>query len=197
MNNVKIHFHDKEMISKPYVGNFYDGCLNEIKSELIFSVPEGKTLFGNGQDLVGNSVGIFNVRPNPYESPPAWIEITFENKYILPTQYFLEGRRYENKNFLKSWNFEGRTINGEWKVIHSQIDKVFNQSEQRIYHLYLEEVFCGFRLNMTDEDSNGKWALCPGQLEIFGNIYESIPTLHKHYCNCTGFIQSIKYIILS
>ena len=173
------------MIAKPLKGNFYDGCFNEMKQELIMSVPPEKSWYsGDGKGLIGNPTGIFNQYPDPYTSPPSYIEITFQNKYIHPTHYFLEGRRYSGNNLLKSWEFEGKTIDDKWKILHNETNKVFVQGERRVYQLFTDDIFIGFRLNMTDLDSNNAWALCPGQIELFGNIYNSIPTPNDDHMKC-------------
>ena len=35
------------------------------------------------------------------------------------------------------------------------------------------EPYKGFRIEMTDIDSSGYWALCLGQIDVYGNIYRS------------------------
>ena len=174
------------MIDKTFKGDFYDGSLKELKEELIMDVPPGKTWYeGGGKGLIGNPTGLYDQYPTPHIAPPSYIEISFPNKYIHPTHYFLEGRRTsEWGNFLKSWEFEGKSINGEWKILHSQTDKVFSMSEKRFYPIHSEDVFIGFRINMTGKDSIEWWALCLGQIEIFGNIYESIPSFTHHFAKC-------------
>ena len=174
------------MIDKTYSGNFYDGVLSKIKSELTMSLPPGKTWNsgGNGLDLIGNPTGIYNAHQYPY-SFPAYIEITFSNKYIYPTHYFLEGRRLDNSALLKSWNFEGRTLSGEWKILHSQVDKQFSQNESRLFSMRIRDVFTGFRINMTDVSSDSGWVLCLGQMEVFGNIFNSVPVLFDVYIGNT------------
>ena len=167
------------MIDKTYKGDFYNGALTEIKSELNMSLPPGKSWIGStdGLGLIGNPTGIYNAHQTPYTFP-AYIEITFSNKYIYPTHYFLEGRRLNNEAQLKSWNFEGRTLSGEWKILHSQVDKPFSQNETRLFPLKIRDVFTGFRVNMTDTSSTNNWALCLGQIEVFGNIFYNIPIIY-------------------
>ena len=183
------------MIDKTYKGNYYDGCLKELKEELNMSVPPGKTWYGGDpKGLIGNPTGIFNQHPNPYDEPPSYIEITFQNKYIHPTHYFLEGRRYsDSDHFLRSWEFEGKTIDGGWKILHSQTNKVFSRNETRIYSLKFHEVFIGFRLNMTEEDSSNKWALCPGQIEVFGMLFNTIPIFYD-FCSHNMNIDQSFYL---
>ena len=177
------------MIDKSYKDNFYDGCFAEIKEELIFSIPSGKDWVGNPKDLIGNPTTLHNTHPSPYDSAPSWIEITFPGRYIHPTYYFLEGRRAYDESLLKSWTFEGKSTEDEWILLHSQSNKVFGQSERRFYSIDVQQTFVGFRINMTDISSSNDWALCPGALEVFGNIYNS----HKTFNNpnvpfCTFYI---------
>ena len=152
------------MIDKTYTGNYYDGCLNELKSELNISLPPERGWNGgiHGINLIGDPINSHNSHQYPYYNPPSYIQITFENRFIYPTHYFLEGRRFNSYNLLKSWNFEGLTIDGEWKILHSQKNNQFNQREPRLFGLFVKEFFKGFQINMTYVDIGGVLGLCLG-----------------------------------
>ena len=155
------------------------------------SLPPGKE-WNNPtlrKELIGNSDGIYNVHQTPYTFP-SYIEITFENRFIHPNFYFIEGRRYTDAYMLKSWEFEGKLVNGEWKRLHSQINKAFSSYERRIFHIITNEVFTGFRINMTDKDTSGNWNLCIGQFEVFGTIFNSIQSFLNHIHSSNSCFRS-------
>ena len=161
--------------SKLDTTNIFDGCLNVLRKELTTKLPEGKTwLNGIGiKGLVG-SVEVYNEHPAPWkEKSPTWIEIYFGNKWILPFAYSLMGRRIYNGNLLKSWDFSGLNRNNEWVLLHSETNKQFYQNENRTYFLKGNEAYKGFKIEMTGPDLNNMWALCLGQIDVFGNIYRS------------------------
>lgn len=152
----------------------FSGYLAFLKNDLTSKLPENKT-WGNVKGIkgiVGEPI-IYNVHPTPHLEPPSWYEIYFGDKYIVPSAYFLMGRRNSYANLLKSWNFSGKTINNEWKVLHSVVDKQFSFYENRTYILKGNEPYKAFKLEMTKADSNNAWALCVGQIEVFGNIYDT------------------------
>ena len=122
----------------------------------------------------------------PYNDPPSYFEIYFGDKYIVPTAYSLMGRRDEKykSHYLKSWNFSGRDETGKWIYLHDKTNEPFSQAEERTFRLNRYKSFNAFKIEMTDCDTFGRWALCLGQIEVFGDIY-SKPVVFLKYFQCT------------
>ena len=185
--------------SKIDTRKYFDGCLNRLRKDLTSIIPDN-TRWTNGvngiKDLVGTEE-VVDAYSTPFDIKYPFIEIYFGNKYIYPVAYYLMGRRYKGyTNFLRSWNFMGRNKKGEWILLHEENEKPFSFGENRTYLLKAEEAFNGFKIAMTDicsfgdSSRNGDWALCLGQIEVYGNIYKSsyVPingvflcTSSKHY----------------
>ena len=159
--------------SKRKTYNIYDGCLNYLKEELTDNLPsDQRWTTGNIKDLVGNNQHV-DVHNYPYDTPNPFIEIFFGTKYIFPSSYSLMGRRYKEYNnaYLKSWEFYGRNKENNWIKLHSEENKTFSFAEERNYRIKAKESFNAFKILMTDKDTSGCYAICLGQIEVFGDIY--------------------------
>ena len=190
--------------SKLDITNIFDGCLNVLRNELTSKLPEGKQWTQNAgiKALVGSAVE-HDVYPYPFiDDTSMWFEIYFGNKWILPFAYSLMGRRAYNGDFLKSWNFSGLNRNNKWVLLHNETNKPFYQNENRTFLLKGNEAYKGFKIEMTESNSDGKWSLCLGQIDVFGNIYRSyfIPkngvfecTTMKHFF-VNNFILFLNFI---
>ena len=174
------------IISKRNTSNIYDGCLAYLKNDLTAELPEGQSLINNGLEGLVGSETQYNVHNNPYDKPPSYFEIYFGDKYIVPTAYSLMGRREPSvkDHYLKSWNFSGKDERGNWILLHKEKDNPFSFAEIRTFRLKQHKSFNAFKIEMTDTDSKGMWALCLGQIDVFGDIY-SKPVLFFRYCQCT------------
>ena len=153
--------------------NIYKGCLAYLRDELTSVLPEGQHWY-TGEDVkyIVGTKEIHNVHNNPWDaSAESYFEIYFGNKTIFPTAYSLQGRRIYNYNLLKGWNFFGRNVYGQWVLLSSFSNSLFKQHEIRTFPLKVHESFSGFKIQMTEPESNGLWALCLGQIEVFGDIY--------------------------
>ena len=182
------------MIEKLNTGDIYDGCLKELKDELTSILPEtqGWTTTNGIKDIIGNknSSDAYNT---PFMSPPAYFQIYFGEHYIQPVSYSLMGRRIsEKQSFLKSWDFFGLTQSNKWKLLSSYKDWEFGFGEVRTFLLQAQESYKGFMINMTELNSYNEWALCLGQIEVHGYIFDS-PTIYHIKPTCS---YSFKFPLL-
>ena len=163
--------------AKLNINNIYDGCLTYLRNSLTSEIAEGRKWSESGiKSLVGTKTPI-NEHVEPFDSPPAFFKIYFGQYYIKPISYSLMGRRISqfNDNYLQGWDFYGRNKNNEWVLLSSYSNSMFNFAEERHFPLEDSDFYSGFMLKMTQPDSSGKWALCIGQIEVHGYIYNSIP----------------------
>ena len=163
------------IVSKRDTSSIYNGCLAYLKNDLNTKLPEGQNfnLAIGIKGLVGSRTQ-YNAINTPYNAAPAYFEIYFGDKYIFPTAYSLMGRRDSTYkvHYLKSWDFFGRDENGVWNLLHTQSNKAFSQAEERTYPLKFNKSFNAFKIQMTSTNTAGEWALCLGQIEVFGDIYK-------------------------
>ena len=105
------------------------------------------------------------------------------------------GRRTPNfdYHYLKGWNFYGKNKDNRWILLSSFSNSQFKFAEIRTYNLNETESFKEFRIQMTEPDSLNYWALCLGQIEVFGDIY-SYP--YKKGNSCTRMIYRKRYSYL-
>jgi hypothetical protein len=193
------------IINKTDTTNPFDGCLNYFKDLLVFGLPPNKTWFASNNPslLIGNPPGDYNICPDPWTIPPSYFTISFPqrskffSRFIIPTSYYIEGRRCCNNNFIKSWTLEGMNIQNEWKIIHQITNQPFSLKEPRIYNLSTSETFISFRFNMTEPDTHGVWALTIGQLDIFGYIYDYSRTIRCSKFYKCQFFQFFSQIFIS
>ena len=162
--------------SKIDTSNIFDGCLSLIRNEITDKIPEGKKWVNEElgiRALIGTKEEI-NQHTVPYvNKSPTWYEIYTGSKWILPSAYSLMGRRAHNNSHLKGWNFSGLNKDNAWILLHNESNKRFYRYENRTYILKGNEAYRAFRIEMTEPDSVNEWALCIGQIEVFGNIYRS------------------------
>ena len=162
------------MISKLNTGNIYDGCLSELRNEIQGVIREDQKWY-SGYDLkyIIGTEEPYNVVPTPYNDPPSYIKIYFGNHFIQPVSYSLMGRRITEHNdaYLKAWNFLGQTIKDEWILLDFHEDWQFDFAEIRTFVLNSKESFKGFMINMTSQNSNNKWGIALGQIEVHGYIF--------------------------
>ena len=180
--------------SRRDTSNIFSGCLSYLKSNLTAKLYENQTLISEGIKGIVGSETQYNVHNNPYNKAPAYIEIHFGNKYIVPTAYSLMGRRDSRflHSYLKSWNFSGKDTSGKWILLHNETNKAFSFAENRTFPLKSSETFSAFKIQMTDKNTDGSWAICLGQIEVFGDIY-----IHPVNCpKCTKFIARNKLKII-
>ena len=160
--------------SKRDTSNIFKGCLAYLKNELTTELPEGQNFSQSIgiKGLVGSET-YYDVYNTPYGKSPVYFEIYFGNKFIYPTAYSLMGRRVPTwkHNFLKSWNFFGKDEKGKWDLLSSYKNNQFDFEEIKTFPLFTYKSYNGFKIEMTDADSDGVWVLCLGQIEVFGDIY--------------------------
>ena len=163
-----------------------------MKGELTSKLPESQrwTTSNGIKDLVGNEKAV-NAYNYPYKYPPAYFEIYFGEHYIQPVSYSLMGRRVSGvTSYLKSWDFFGLTQSNEWKLLSSYKNWKFGFGEVRTFIINARESYKGFMINMTELNSYGEWALCIGQIEVHGYIFDSPRILQfGHTCDTLGKFQ--------
>ena len=175
-----------------------NGCLSYLKSQITFALPADRVWFDNPQKLIDYTKK-HNSRNEPYSKPPAWMTFSLGGAFIKPTSYSLEGRRESSQNLLRSWEFLGKNYKGEWKRLHHENSHLIQHNQKVNFPLSENEFFSEFRINMTGTDSNGEWALCPGQIEIFGYItYTLIRFIYsnKSKFNSFLFLISLTFVII-
>ena len=93
------------------------------------------------------------------------------------------GRRFLDHHYLKGWDFYGKSVFGKWVLLHTMSNIQFTHGEIKNYPLDHNETYSAFKIQMTEMDSSNEWALCLGQIEVFGDIY-SYPFIRDSiYCN--------------
>ena len=168
-------------ISKRDNRNIFDGCLSYLKNtkcERITGIlPEGVQFNGEIQQLIGSNTA-FNVNNRNYQNDLSnnnpFFEIHFGNNFIYPTSYSLMGRRAPFAKwggFLKGWILYGLNKKEKWIPLDQHSNEVFSEEKVRTYTLKTEEAYKAFKIKMTEPDSNNSWALCIGQIEVFGDIF--------------------------
>ena len=154
--------------------NIFKECLAYLKNHLTSKCAPGQSLRSVGiKGLIGSETQ-YSVHNEPAYSPPTYIEIYFGDYHIVPIAYSLMGRRdpEHQHNYLRTWNFSGRTQSGKWELLHFDKDKPFSQVEERTFILKPSKTYNAFKIEMTDVDTCGEWALCIGQIDVFGYIYD-------------------------
>ena len=185
-------------ISKRDSSDIFNGCLSHIRDNITTGLPEGQNWY-EGHDaryLIGTKT-VYDVHGTPWSAPPAWFDIYINGYYIFPVAYSLMGRRDSRykANFLKGWELLGRNIQGKWKLLSNYSNKQFAFAEVRTYLIEANESFNAFKLNMTEADSSGTWALCPGQIEIFGDIY-TFPYTPNQKCSRGRTVSFINHLMI-
>ena len=160
------------IVSKRDQTDIYSGCLSYLRNDVSAELPENQNWFQSSdfKNLVGTKQ-VYNVHNYPYDKPPAYFEISFGNKYIFPTSYSLQGRRLDEYHLLKGWNFFGKNIHNQWVLLSSFSNNAFSHKGIKTFDLNVNESYKGFKIQMTQPNSYGEWALCLGQIEVFGDIY--------------------------
>ena len=158
--------------SKRDSSNIYDGCLNYLREEITSKLPKSQSWYDNKdiKYIIGTRT-MHNILNTPWDNPPAYFEIFFGKKFIFPTLYILQGRTYSSAYLLKGWNFFGMNAHNQWVLLSSFSGNLFTQNEIKTFPLSVNESYNGFKIQMTEPDTNNAWALCLGQIEVFGDIY--------------------------
>ena len=165
-----------ELINKTDNTTLNNGCLSYLKNHITFGLPQNLAWADNPQKLISYSSN-HHVRNDPYSQPPSWISFGLGGYLIRPTSYSLEGRRQSSAYLLQSWELLGKTTKNEWKRLHYEDNLVIRRTVVMNFQISSNEYFSEFRVNMTNTDSGGKWALCIGQIEIFGYISHSLTSI--------------------
>ena len=181
--------------------DIYNGCLNRIKSSLTAEAPEGKTLSDNGIEGIVGSPEVHDVITTPFESAPAWVAINLGKYYIYPTAYGIMGRRHSQwTHYLKGWNFFCKRYKGNWTLLSSFSNNLIGRNKIVNFDINATEPFNGFMIQMTQPDSAGKWALCLGQIEVFGDIITNyhpnrVYCIERRNTRSSGFTQMILLLV--
>ena len=183
--------------SRRDTSNIYKGCLAYLRSSLYAELPDGQNFNKNlGIEYIVGTEKAHNVLNVPYSKAPTYFEIYFGKKYIYPTAYSLMGRRTNNGNRLKGWNFYGKNVIGQWVLLSSFSNSPFSQSQKKTFSIEANESYSAFKIQMTEPDTNGQWALCLGQIEVFGDIYSRPFIKHKYFrMKCTPQISKHSSIV--
>ena len=176
--------------SKRDSSDIYDGCLNYLKENLTAYFSDDVEWFGVGiKGLVGSSKQ-YNTHNHYTEHSYISLTILFGDNYIFPVAYSLMGRRDPTYkyNYLKGWTFSGRNKNGVWKNLSSYSNKPFSFGEKRTFLINAHESFNAFKLQMTEKDTDDKWYICIGQIDVYGDIYST----SKYYPSRNCRTKSLK-----
>ena len=154
-----------------------------------------------GTEFMGNYSNLFfkttkdNYHPRP-EVENTSISFLFPKHVILPTAYMLEGRSYTDANQLKNWEFYGKNQNGEWILLDEKSDHRLQYQTVEIFPISADESFNAFKLQMRGKDSNDKYFLCIGTINVFGSIARSF---EKCSCNSNNqfFINYFLSLLIS
>ena len=76
--------------------------------------------------------------------------------------------------------------------MNSVSNEPFSFAENRTFPLKTSKSFNAFKIEMIDTNTNNAWALCIGQIEVFGDIYRR-PLNHN---KCTKQIIRRKHCLL-
>ena len=171
------------VVSKRNTSNIYDGCLSYLRENVNATLPKNQHWFESTEfkNIIGTKE-IFNVHNEPFDESPAYFEISFGKRYIFPIAYSIQGRRFNSMHLLKGWDFFGKNVYDIWVPLSSFSNSLLKQNVIKTVPLNVNESYKEFKIQMTEPDSTGKWALCLGQIEIFGDIYAK-PFFKGNFCN--------------
>ena len=181
--------------------NIYNGCLNHIKSSLTPELPKEQILSDNGLNGIIGSPEFHDVCNTPWGYPPAWVKINLGKYFIFPTAYSLMGRRHPQYTYyLTGWSFFGKNHKGNWTLLSTFSNSQFKKGEIRTFDIKAEEPYNSFMIQMTQPDSMGCWALCLGQIEVFGDILtnykpQRIQCKERYQKKTSVFLQMILVMI--
>lgn len=172
-------------------------ALLALKSWLKFSTRPNIDWHDSPEKLIG--VNSHNSHPTPHDVPFPCIVISIENKYIFPSSYMLQGRKAYNANLLVSWTFEGLRSDGKWDLLHSCTGCTFSNSETRNYPLKTKRGYSAFNITMTDKDTSGSYALCLGQIEVYGTVVnEKMMKMLRHAtCQCRFSCRIFIFVLIA
>ena len=167
------------MIARTNNTNLTNGLLSHIKGKLVFK-HTGNVYADSVDDIFGPDVA-HDACIGSFDNPPTWFEISFGDRYIIPTYYSMRGRISTiNGYYLRSWVFEGKTKKGEWIKLHEQENNQFSYGSVKSFPIETTKLIKAFRISMTGTDSSGKWWICLSHIEVYGML------VNKGYNMCTN-----------
>jgi hypothetical protein len=101
----------------------------------------------------------------------SWISATLNSRSIIPTHYMIRGRFETNDYHLKSWVLEGKTLNGDWLILHSVENQIHPFQQMISFSLKCEHKLCEFRLKNTGLNTKNDHHFCLSAFDIFGKVF--------------------------
>ena len=185
------------MIFKVNNSDITDGLLSFVKNDLVFNYPTNAELFNTPLDMIfGPQVAHYSCLGS-YDNPPTWLEITFGNRYIIPSYYSMQGRisQYDGY-YLRTWILEGKTQNGKWIKLDAQENNPFSYGSFKTFPIGINIPIKSLKINMTGTDSYGKWWICMRHFDIYGCLISTREYLRTCKQNCKHHHSFFVFIIL-
>ena len=184
------------MIIKENYNNISDGLLSYVKRNVKFKYSETSQLLSTAlEKIIGpqqqhdSCVGDFNKHPT-------WLEISYGNKYIIPSYYTMQGRINEAHCFnqLRSWDLEGKTKDNKWILLKKHLNDSFALKMVKTFPIGSKEPIKAIRINMTEADDINQWWICIGHIDIYGymissyELYRTCKRISHHHAKFSYFI---------
>ena len=123
------------MIFKVNNNDITDGLLALVKKDVRFKYSPNAALFNTPLDMIIGPQVQHDSCVGSFTDPPTWLEISFGNRYIIPSYYSMQGRINANIDnyYLRTWELEGKTKSGKWIKLHNQTNNPFSYGSKLKY----------------------------------------------------------------
>ncbi|MCR8630865.1 hypothetical protein [Paenibacillus radicis (ex Xue et al. 2023)] len=136
------------------------------------------------------------------EGKTGWLKYDFgKGNEKVVKQYSITASNFPTSS-PKSWSFEGSNDNQNWIVLNSLSNQsMFEMFEKRIYAISNEDMYQFYRINVTENHSDG-WMII-GEVELLGDVESQIPPIEliatpsdsRVSLNWSGFKNASSYNI--
>ena len=167
-------------------------CLTTLKSNVYFKTNPGIGWHDNPFKLIGYND--HDVYPSPYRQLTyTFIEVGFKTKYVKPQKLMLIGTRTYEWNHLRSWKLEGRDSSKKLHLLYNCTGCYLSHNQEANFTINSKRTFKSFKITMLETNNNGLWAMCLGQIELFGSFFGR--TFDCMYVN-SNKLKRIYYMLL-
>ena len=187
------------MIIKENYSDISDGILSHIKKDIKFKYSETSRIFDTPLEKLIGPQEYHDSCVGDQTKHPTWLEISYGNKYIIPSYYTMQGRINENHcyNQLRSWDFEGKTESGKWVKLHNETNNPFSCKQIKSFPIERKEPIKAVRINLTNSDGSDQWWICIGHIDIYGYTINKLQKTCKQRNYHTKFSFCIIWMLIS
>ena len=191
------------MIFKVNNSNLTDGLLALVKKDVKFTYSSNSAIYGSSLDVMIGAQTQSDSCVGSHTVPPTWLEISFGNRYIIPSYYSMQGRisSQYNGDYLQSWELEGKTRNRKWIKLDNQENNPFSFGSFKTFPIGSNVPIKSLRINMTEADNAGGWWICLGHFDVYGHLMSANEYLktcnmnhHHHYFSFYFTIALLTYV---